>query len=609
MRSRAALSKNDGDGRENPRALPPVSTPERFSQSIVDFAREDYTLLDERLSIQEALDTIRQQDIGERIEYFYTVDAAGKLTGVLPTRRLLTAPAGQPLSEVIVNRVVSIPATATFQEACEAFVLHKLLAFPVVDAERRVVGVVDVSLLTQELLDADPAPAPVPAVTSAPRHTDEIFELLGFQLAQLRVAASPWRAFRLRFPWLLTTITSGTICALLAGAYQTTLARSLVPGVFHDDGARPQREREHPGHVGDDPGVARGDPLVAVVFRDLAAGAGFGAAVVGGLRGDGGRRRGDLAARAAGGGGDRCEHFPLARGFDSLRRDRADVVARARARPEDRRRPGDAGAGGRVRPVVLLQSRAGRAVTCRHRAMPRISSQPMVSVVIPCLNEEEPIADVVKECLATGIPREVLVVDNGSTDRTAERAAAAGARVVSQPTRGYGRACAAGVAAADPACEILLFLDGDGSDVPALMDRLIAPVADGTQDFVIGSRTRGEREPGSMNAQQVFAGHLAGFLMRTLYGVKYTDMCPFRAIRRDTLARLGMEEMTYGWNLEMQMKAAKAKLRVLEIPVAHRCRTGGVSKVSGTLRGTFVAGWKIVTTFLRIARGTAQGRR
>ena len=227
----------------------------------------------------------------------------------------------------------------------------------------------------------------------------------------------------------------------------------------------------------------------------------------------------------------------------------------------------------------------------------------MVSVIIPCLNEEEPIADVVRECLATGLPREVLVVDNGSTDRTAARATAAGARVVSQPARGYGRACAAGVAAADPACEILLFLDGDGSDVPALMDRLIAPVADGTQDFVIGSRTRGEREPGSMNAQQVFAGHLAGLLMRALYGVKYTDMCPFRAIRRDTLLALGMEEMTYGWNLEMQMKAAKARLRVLEVPVAHRCRTGGVSKVSGTLRGTFVAGWKIVTTFVRIARG------
>ena len=227
---------------------------------------------------------------------------------------------------------------------------------------------------------------------------------------------------------------------------------------------------------------------------------------------------------------------------------------------------------------------------------------PRVSVVIPALNEEEPIAEVVRECLATGIPREVIVVDNGSTDRTAERAREAGARVVSQPVRGYGRACAAGVAAIDPACEIALFLDGDGSDVPALMGELIRPVADGAQDFVIGSRTRGEREPGSMNAQQVFAGHLAGWLMRALYGVRYTDMCPFRAIRTDTLARLGMREETYGWNLEMQMRAAKLGLRILEVPVAHRCRTGGVSKVSGTLHGTVVAGWKIVTTFLRIAR-------
>ena len=225
-----------------------------------------------------------------------------------------------------------------------------------------------------------------------------------------------------------------------------------------------------------------------------------------------------------------------------------------------------------------------------------------VSVVIPCLNEEDPIAEVVRECLATGIPREVIVVDNGSTDHTAERAAAAGARVVSQPARGYGRACATGVAAIDPACDIALFLDGDGSDVPALMNQIIGPVADGTQDFVIGSRTRGEREPGSMNAQQVFAGHLAGWLMQALYGVKYTDMCPFRAIRTDTLTRLGMREETYGWNLEMQMRAAKLGLRILEVPVAHRCRTGGVSKVSGTLRGTVVAGWKIVTTFLRIAR-------
>ena len=223
-----------------------------------------------------------------------------------------------------------------------------------------------------------------------------------------------------------------------------------------------------------------------------------------------------------------------------------------------------------------------------------------VSVVIPALNEEEPIAEVVRGCIESGVPREVIVVDNGSTDRTAARARDAGARVVDAP-RGYGRACAAGVAAVSPECDIIVFLDGDGSDCPELMDQLVRPIRHGTHDFVIGSRTRGEREPGSMNAQQVFAGYLAGWLMRPLYGVKYTDMCPFRAIRRAKLQQLGMKEPTYGWNLEMQMRAARAGLRILEIPVKHRCRTGGESKVSGTLRGTFVAGTRIVATLFRVA--------
>jgi len=228
------------------------------------------------------------------------------------------------------------------------------------------------------------------------------------------------------------------------------------------------------------------------------------------------------------------------------------------------------------------------------------TQQHYISVVIPALNEEEPIADVVRSCLATGIPSEVIVVDNGSTDGTAARAREAGARVVAA-ARGYGRACAAGVNAVARECDIIVFLDGDGSDCPELMNGLVRPIINGTHDFVIGSRTRGEREPGSMNAQQVFAGYLAGWLIRPLYGVKYTDMCPFRAIRRDALGRLGMKEETYGWNLEMQMRAARAGLRVLEVPVNHRCRTGGESKVSGTLRGTFVAGSRILATLLRVA--------
>ncbi len=224
-----------------------------------------------------------------------------------------------------------------------------------------------------------------------------------------------------------------------------------------------------------------------------------------------------------------------------------------------------------------------------------------VSVIIPALNEEEPIAQVVRECLATKIPREIIVVDNGSTDQTSERARTAGAGIVSQPIRGYGRACLAGIRALPPECGIVVFLDGDGSDCPEFMNRLVDPIFAGTHDFVIGSRTRGEREAGSMNFQQIFAGRLAGFLLSILYGVKYTDMCPFRAIRRDALDKLSMKEETYGWNIEMQMRAARALLRILEVPVNHRCRTGGVSKVSGTLRGTFVAGARILATLFRIA--------
>jgi len=223
-----------------------------------------------------------------------------------------------------------------------------------------------------------------------------------------------------------------------------------------------------------------------------------------------------------------------------------------------------------------------------------------VSVIIPALNEEEPIAGVVREVAATKIPADIIVVDNGSTDRTAERAREASARVV-KALRGYGRACAAGVAALRPECDIVVFLDGDGSDCPEFMDQLVDPIAAGTHDFVIGSRTRGQREPGSMNFQQILAGRIAGLVLRLLYGVHYTDMCPFRAIRHDALERLGMREETYGWNLEMQMKAARAGLRILEIPVNHRRRAGGESKVSGTVRGTFIAGTRIIATLLRIA--------
>jgi hypothetical protein len=173
--------------------------------------------------------------------------------------------------------------------------------------------------------------------------------------------------------------------------------------------------------------------------------------------------------------------------------------------------------------------------------------------------------------------------------------------VVSEPQRGYGRACAAGLRALRPDADIVCFIDGDGSDVPSFLADVVGPVVRGEADFVMGSRLRGRREPGSMTPQQLAAGHLAGMLMRLVYGVRFTDMSPFRAMRLAPLRGLGMSERTYGWNLEMQMRVAAAGLRIREVPVDHRCRRGGVSKVSGDLFAGMSAAWKIATTFLRLA--------
>jgi glycosyltransferase involved in cell wall biosynthesis len=225
---------------------------------------------------------------------------------------------------------------------------------------------------------------------------------------------------------------------------------------------------------------------------------------------------------------------------------------------------------------------------------------PGVSVVIPALNEEESIGAVVRE-MPWNLIRECIVVDNGSTDATASEATSAGARVVAAPQRGYGRACAAGAAAADEGSGILVFMDGDGSDVPPEMGQLLQPILNGDCDFVIGSRMRGKREPGSMQASQIFAGWLAGRLLKLLYRVSYTDMGPFRAIKREALTRLQMREQTYGWNLEMQMRAAQCGLRIREIPVSCRKRAGGVSKVAGSLSGSFRAAIRITQTLIRVA--------
>ena len=251
--------------------------------------------------------------------------------------------------------------------------------------------------------------------------------------------------------------------------------------------------------------------------------------------------------------------------------------------------------------LVLVRRPQGAAnVQARARDYLDASAAARTSVVIPCLNEEDAIAGVVREVLAQGIG-EVIVVDNGSSDDTAARAREAGARVVSEPHRGYGRACAAGFGAVSANAEFVCFLDGDGSDVPSHLADVVAPVARGEADFVMGSRVRGTREAGSMTAQQLVAGSLAGVLMRLVYGVRFTDMSPFRAMRVAQLRQLGMAEQTYGWNLEMQMLAAAAGLRIREVPVDHRQRRGGVSKVSGNFIAGLSAAWKIAATFVRLA--------
>jgi len=229
-------------------------------------------------------------------------------------------------------------------------------------------------------------------------------------------------------------------------------------------------------------------------------------------------------------------------------------------------------------------------------------ARPRVAAIIPTLDEEAAIPGVIAAIPGEVVDR-VIIVDSGSSDSTVERARSAGASIVSESRRGYGRACRAGAeAAAD--CEVLVFLDGDGADCPELIPFLAAPVIAGRADFVIGSRARGTRERGSMSAHQLFAGYAIGAAIGLLYGVRYTDMGPMRAIRRDVLLGLGMREMTYGWNIEMQMRAARAGLRVVELPAAHRRRVGGASKVSGNFAGALKASWRILLTFLRIALET-----
>jgi glycosyltransferase involved in cell wall biosynthesis len=224
-----------------------------------------------------------------------------------------------------------------------------------------------------------------------------------------------------------------------------------------------------------------------------------------------------------------------------------------------------------------------------------------VSVIIPVLNEEASIAAVLGD-IPSELEAEVLVVDNGCTDRTIPIARSLGARIVMAEQRGYGAACYAGTLAASG--DILVYLDGDYSDYPNEMVDLIAPIVAGRADLVLGSRlARGDLPGEAMPPQQRFGNWLTARLMRRLYGLPVTDLSPFRAVRKETVLALAMQEMTFGWPTEMMVKAARAGYRLEEIPVRYRSRLGGRSKISGTLRGTILAAYYILTTTFRYAWG------
>lgn len=229
-----------------------------------------------------------------------------------------------------------------------------------------------------------------------------------------------------------------------------------------------------------------------------------------------------------------------------------------------------------------------------------------VALIVPCLNEEVAIGPMVEAVRDAGIET-IIVVDGNSTDQTAARARDAGAVVIVENRRGYGRAIQTGLAALPADTSIILFMDGDGSDRPENIPAVLQPLLDDTTDFVHGTRLTGARETGALSAPQIVAGHVAGLLIGLVYGVRFTDMSPFRAITRTALDRLGMTDETFGWNLEMQMRVAAQGMRVVELPVGQRQRQGGTSKVSGNIRVVAKATWVIATTFIRLAATLRRG--
>jgi len=240
------------------------------------------------------------------------------------------------------------------------------------------------------------------------------------------------------------------------------------------------------------------------------------------------------------------------------------------------------------------QERPGAADSAARSATGRA---PRISVVIPARDEQDAIGLVLAE-LPWRLLHEVIVVDNGSRDRTAQVARTGGARVVSEPRPGYGSACLAGMAALEPT-DIVVFLDADHSDHAGQLPEVIAPLLQGRADLVIGSRALGQRARGAMLPQQLVGNWIATAMIRLLWGQRCTDLGPFRAIGAPALTRLGMEDRNFGWTVEMQVRALQAGLRVVEVPVDYRRRIGR-SKIAGTLSGTLRAGWKIITTILRL---------
>jgi glycosyltransferase involved in cell wall biosynthesis len=229
-----------------------------------------------------------------------------------------------------------------------------------------------------------------------------------------------------------------------------------------------------------------------------------------------------------------------------------------------------------------------------------VKSDAIVSVIIPAFNEENGVGQVISE-IPQDIVHEIVVVNNASTDKTARIAAAAGATVLNEPLRGYGRACLKGIEYLEkstPRPDIVIFIDADYSDYPEEIRKLINPILTEGVDLVIGSRALGQKEEGSMTPQQIFGNWLATRLLTLFYKASFTDLGPFRAIRFSSLLDLDMKDKTYGWTVEMQLKAAKKKMPWKEVPVRYRKRIG-FSKISGTVKGTLMAGYKIIATIIR----------